>query len=117
MSFEESEREESTYSLSEVSSLDDDFVTMDVEFENSDHEDTDDEFDSPVWNEIQSESDAESMEDYGLVQEFTCASRDNTILPIDCYRHFITEEIIDLMVRGTNRCAEQYLQTHDIGRR
>ena len=117
MSFEESKTEESTSLLSEVSSLDDDFVRMGLESENSDDEDADDELDSPVWNEIQLESDEEFMEDYGLVQEVTSASRDNTILPIDCYRHFITDEIIDLMVRETNRCAEQYLQTHDISRR
>ena len=70
-----------------------------------------------MWSEIQPESDAEFMEDYGLVQEVTSASKDNTILLIDCYRHFITDEIIDLMVRETNRYAEQYLQTHDISRR
>jgi argininosuccinate synthase len=62
------------------------------------------------------ESDAEFMEDYGLVQEVTSASGNNTILPIDCYRHFITDEIIDLMVRETNRYTEQYLQTHEISR-
>ena len=92
MSFEESETEESTSSLSEVSSLDDDFVRMDLRSENSDDEDADDELDSPVWSEIQPESDAEFMEDYGLVQEVTSASRDNTILSIDCYHHFITDE-------------------------
>ena len=106
MSFEEPGTEESTSSLSEVSLLDDDFVRMELESENPDDEDADDELDSPVWSEIQSESDAEFMEDYGLVQEVTSTSRDNTILPIDCYRHFITDEIIDLMVRETNRCAE-----------
>ncbi len=37
--------------------------------------------------------------------------------PIDCYRHFITDEIIDLMVRETNRYAEQYLEVHEISRR
>jgi hypothetical protein len=117
MSFEESETEESASSLSEVSSLDDEFVRMDLESENSDEELTDDEVDSQVWSEIQSESDAEFMEDYGLVQEVTSASGDNTILPIDCYHHFITDEIIDLMVRETNRYAEQYLQIHEISRR
>ena len=117
MSFEEFETEESTSSLSETNSLYNDFVRMDLESENSDDEDADDELDSPVWSEIQPESDAEFMEDYKLVQEVTSASRDNTILPINCYRHFITDEIIDLMVRETNRCADQYLQTHDISRR
>jgi hypothetical protein len=117
MSFEESGTEESVSSLSEVSSLDDDFVKMDLESGNSDEEITDDEVDSKVWSEIQSEPDAEFMKDYGLVQGVTSASGDNTILPIDCYRHFVTDEIIDLMVRETNRYAEQYLQTHDISRR
>jgi hypothetical protein len=117
ISFEESETEESASSLSEVSSLDDEFVRMDLESENSDEELTDDEVDSQVWSEIQSESDAEFMEDYGLVQGVTFESGENTILPIDCYRHFITDEIIDLMVRETNRYAEQYLQTHDISKR
>ena len=92
MSFEESETEESTSSLSEVSSLDDDFVRMDPRSENSDDEDADGKLDSPVWSEIQPESDAEFMEEYGLLQEVTSASRDNTILSIDCYRHFITDE-------------------------
>ena len=45
------------------------------------------------------------------------AKKSITILPIDCYRHFITDEIIDLMVRETNRYAEQYLETHEISRR
>ena len=58
MLFEEYETEESTSSLSEVSSMDDDFVRMDLESENSDEEDVDDELDSPVWSEIQPESDA-----------------------------------------------------------
>ncbi len=58
MSFEESETEESASSLSEVSSLDDDFVRMDLESGNSDEEITYDEVDSQVWSEIQSESDA-----------------------------------------------------------
>ena len=37
--------------------------------------------------------------------------------PIDCYRHFITDEIICLMVHETNRYAEQCLQTREISRR
>ena len=69
MSFEVSESEESDSSLSEVSSLDDDFVRMDLESGNSDEEDSDDESDSPMWSKIQPESDAEFLEDYGLVQE------------------------------------------------
>ena len=117
MSFEESETEESASSLSEVSSLDDDFIRMDLKSGTSDDEVTDDEMGSQVWSAIKSESDAEFMEDYGLVQEVTSASGDNVILPIDCYRHFITDEIVDLVVRETNRYAEHFLQTHKINRR
>jgi hypothetical protein len=46
MSFEESGTEESTSSLSDVSSLDDDFVRMDLEPGNSDEETTSHEVDS-----------------------------------------------------------------------
>jgi hypothetical protein len=117
MSFEETDTEESVSSLSEVSSLDDDFDRIHLESESSDEEVTNDEFDSNVWNEIKPESDDEFMEDHGLVEEVTSASEDDMVNPIDCYRHFITDEIIDLMVRETNRYAEQYLQTHEISRR
>jgi len=54
-SFEESETEESASSLSEMRSLNDDFVRMDLESGNSDEEITDEEVDSQVWSEIQSE--------------------------------------------------------------
>ena len=117
MSFEESETEKNTSSLSDVNSMDDDFVRMDLESGNADEEITAHKVDLKDWDEIQSESYVEFMEDYGLVQEVTSVSGDNTILPIDCYRHFITDEIIDLMVRETNRYAEQYLETHEISKR
>ncbi|CAF1601898.1 unnamed protein product [Didymodactylos carnosus] len=117
MSFEETDSEESINSRSEVSSLDDDFDSIHLESESSDEEVTDDEVDSNVWNEIKPESDDEFVEDHGLVEEVTSTSGNNTIDPIDCYRHFVTDEIIDLMVRETNRYAEQYLQTHEISRR
>ncbi len=90
---------------------------MHLESDSSDEESTDGELDSHVWNEIESESDAEFLEDHGLVEEVTSVSKDNTIDPIDCYRHFITDEIIGLMIRETNRYAEQYLQAHEISRR
>ncbi len=117
MSFEETDTEESGSSLSELSFLDDDLDRMNLESGSSDEEMSDDEVGSNVWNEIESESDAELMEDHGLVEEVTSASEGNIINPIDCYRHFITDEIIDLMVRETNRYAEQYLQAHEISRR
>ena len=110
MSFEESETEKSASSLSEGSCLDDDFVRIDLESGTSDEEVTDDEMDSQVWSVIKSESDAEFMKDYGLVQEVTSTSGGNSIPPIDSYRHFITDEFIDVMFRETNRYAEQYLQ-------
>ena len=59
--------------------------------------------DSHIWNEIEPESDAEFMEDYGLIEEVTFISGDNTINSIDCYRHFITDDIVDLVVHETNR--------------
>ncbi len=99
-----------------MSSLDDDFDGMHLESGSSDEEMTDDEVDCNVWNEIKSESDAEFMEDHGLVEEVTSVSEDNTIDSIDCYRHLITDEIIGLIVGETNRYAEQYFQTHEISR-
>ena len=44
-------------------------------------------------------------------------SEDGTINPIDCYRDFITDEVINLMVRETNRYVEQYLLTHKLSKR
>lgn len=117
MSFEETDTDESASSLSEVSSLDDDFDQMRLESGSSDSEVTDEEVDSRSWIEIESDSDEEFLEDHGLVDEVTSATEGDIILPIDCYRHFITDEIIGLMVRETNRYAEQYLQTHEISRR
>ncbi len=114
MSLEETDPEDSARSLSEVSSLNDDFDRMHIESHSSDEERTDGEMDSNVWNEIESESDAEFLEDHGLVEDVVPASEDNTV---DCYLHFITDEIIDLMVRETNRYVEQYLQAHEISRR
>ena len=103
MSFEEIDTEDSASSLSEVSSLNDDFDTMHLESGSSDEEVTDDDVDSHTWNEIESESNAEFLANHGLIEEVTSISEDNTINPIDCYRHFITDEIIDLMVHETNR--------------
>jgi hypothetical protein len=40
------------------------------------------------------------MEDHGLVEKVNFTSEVNTIDPIDCNRHFITDEIIDLMFRA-----------------
>src|SRR4051794_35093858 len=114
MSFEEIDTEQSSSSLSEVSSLDDDLDSMHLESGSSVEEMSGDEMNSNSWNEIKSDADAEFMEDHGLVEEVTSLMEDNTIDPIDCYRHFITDEIIDLMIRETNRYAEQYFQTHEI---
>ncbi len=117
MSFEEIDTEDSASSLSEVSSLNDDFDTMHLESDSSHEEVTDDDVDFHTWNEIEPEFDAEFLEDHWLIEEVTSISEDNTINPIDCYRHFITDEIIDLMVRETNRYAQQYLQNHETSRR
>ena len=40
---------------------------------------------SYIWNEIESESDAEFLEDLGLIEDVTSTSEDNTINSIDCY--------------------------------
>ncbi len=53
-----------------MSSLgDDDFDAMHFESASSDEEATDDEVDSHAWNEIESESHVEFLEDHGLVEE------------------------------------------------
>jgi hypothetical protein len=55
MSFEEIDTEDSASSLSEVSSLNDDFDTMYLESGSSDGEVTGDDMDSNAWNEIEPE--------------------------------------------------------------
>jgi hypothetical protein len=117
MSFEKMDTEDSASTLSEVSSLNDDFDAMYLESDDSNEKNNDNDMDSHPWNEIEPEFDAEFLEDHGLIEEVTSISEDNTINPIDCYRHFITDEIIDLMVRETNRYAQQYLQNHETSRR
>lgn len=117
MSFQESETEERTSLLSEVSSLDDDFFMIDLESGNSDKDITDNEVDSQVWSERQAVSNAEIKEDYGLIREGTSVPGDNTLSPIDWYHHFITEGIMELLVREGNRYAEQDLQTYNTGKR
>ena len=71
MSYEEIDTEESTSSLSGVSSLDDDLESMRLESGSSVEEMSDDEMDSNSWNEIKSESDAEFMEEHGLDEDVT----------------------------------------------
>jgi hypothetical protein len=117
MSFQETDTEDSTSSLSEVSSLDDHFDAMQLEIGSSNEEVIDDDMDSQAWNEIESESDEEFLDDHGLIEEVTAISEDNTISLINCYRRFITDEIIDLMVHETNRYTQQYLQNHETSRR
>jgi hypothetical protein len=117
MSSEEANTEDRVDSLSEVSSLDDDFARMHFESASSDEAVIDDEVDSNGWSEIESESDGEFLEDHEIVEQVTPTSKDGTINPIDFYRHFITDEVISLMVRETNRYAEQYLLTHKLSKR
>ena len=112
MSSEEVSREDCVDSFSEVSFLDDDFAKVYFESASSDEEVTDNEMDSNVWSEIKSQSDGECLEDYGVVESVTPTSEDGTINSIDCYRHFITDQVIGLMVGETERYAEQYLLTH-----
>lgn len=121
MLFEETDTEESGNSQSDVSSLDDGFSRMQFESSSSEEQVTDDgdddDMDSQVWSEIESESDTEFSEDYGMMEEVSANSEDDVINPIDCYRHFITDEIIHLMVRETNRYAEQHVQKEKLAKR
>ncbi len=121
MLFEETDTEESGNSQSDVSSLDDGFSRMQFESSSSEEQVTDDgdddDMDSQVWSEIESESDTEFSEDYGMMEEVSANSEDDVINPIDCYRHFITDEIIHLMVRETNRYAEQHVQKEKLTKR
>ncbi|CAF1127755.1 unnamed protein product [Rotaria sordida] len=75
MSFEEIDTEDSASSLSEVSSLDDEFDTMHLDSDSSeevtdyDDDDDDDDVDSHTWSEIELEYDAEFLEDHGLIED------------------------------------------------
>jgi hypothetical protein len=105
MLFEETDTEENGDSQSDVSSLDNGFSRMQSESSSSEAQvtdDGDDDMNSQVWGEIESELDTEFSEDYGMMEEVLANLEDSTINPIDCYRHFITDEIISLMVRETN---------------
>jgi hypothetical protein len=117
MSSEEVSTEDSVDSLSEVSSLNDDFARMHFESGSSDAEDINDKVNSYGWREIESESDGEFLEDHGIAESVTPTSEDGTIDTIDCYRHFTTDEIISLIARETNRYAEHYLVTHKPSKR
>ena len=77
----------------------------------------DDEVDSNIWIAIESDSDGEFLEGHGIVEQIMPTSEHGTINPIDFYRHFITDEIINLVVRETNRYAEQYLRIHQPSKR
>ena len=85
MSSEEVNTEDSVDSLSEVSSLDDAFVRMHFESASSGEEIIDNEMDSNVWSEIESESDSKCLEDHGTVEPVISTSGDGAINPIDCY--------------------------------
>jgi hypothetical protein len=121
MLFEEMDTEESGNSQSDVSSLDNDFSR--VRFESSSAEeqvmddDGDDDAHLHVWGEIESESDAEFSEEYGMMEELSAKSEVSTNNPVDCYWHFITNEIISLKVRETKRYTEQHLQTQKLSQR
>ena len=69
MSFKETDLEDRTSSLSEASSLNDDFHTMNLQSNSSDEESTDSEVNSHFCNDIESDSDEEFLEDHGFVEE------------------------------------------------
>ncbi len=63
--------DDSADSLSRVSSLDNDLATTHFASASSDEEVTDDEIDSHVWSEIDSESDGVFPGDHGIVEQVT----------------------------------------------
>ncbi len=73
MSSEETDTKSNGSSFSDVGSLIDEFDTVDLDSQNSDgdvtNDEIDDEMDSPAWNEIEPESDAEFLEDHGLIED------------------------------------------------
>ena len=69
MSFEETDREDSTSSVSETNSLDGDFDRMNLQSNSSGEESADGEMNSQVWNEIESDLDEEFLKDYGFIEE------------------------------------------------
>ena len=100
-----------------MNSLDNDFDRVHFESASSDEEIPDDEVDLNVWSEIESDSDGEFLEDHGIVEQVMATFEDGTINPMDYYRHFITDEVINLMVYETNRYARQYLLTYQSSKR
>ncbi len=112
--FEETDTEESSNSLNHVSTLDNDFSKIQFECSSIEEEVTDDDVDLQAWDEIESESDAEFLEDHGIFEEVPATSEDSKINPIHCYRHFIIDEIIRLIVYETNRYAGQNLQIQQL---
>jgi hypothetical protein len=84
MSFQETDLEDSDSSLSEEKSSDDDSDQMSLESESFDDGVTNQEVDSTSWIEIESDSDNEFLENYGLVSDVNFGSDENTILAIDC---------------------------------
>ena len=94
MSSEEVSTEDNFDLLSEVSSLDDDFSRIHFESASSNEDVTDDEVNSNVWSEIKSKFGGEFLEDHRLIEQVTPISEDGTVNSVDCYRHFITDEIM-----------------------
>lgn len=120
MLFEETETEKSGDSRNYVSSLDYGFFGMQFESSSSEEQvmdDGDGGVDSYVWGEIESASNTEFSVNYGMTEEVPTNSEDSAINPIDCYRHFITDEIVILMIRETNRYAEQHAKTQKLSKR
>ncbi|CAF1505755.1 unnamed protein product [Adineta ricciae] len=115
--FDETDTEDITSSLIELGSLNDELDTMNLDFDNSDEEVSDHEGDKMVshtWDGIKPKSDAEFLEDHELTEDVISTSEDKAVNPIDCYRHFITDETIGLMVRETNRYAQYTINASTI---
>ncbi|CAF1602551.1 unnamed protein product [Adineta ricciae] len=115
--FDETDTEDSTSSLIELGSLNDELDTMNLDFDNSDEEVSDHEGDkivSHTCDGIKPKSNAEFLEEHELNEDVISTLEDKAVNPIDCYRHFITDEIIDLMVRETNLYAQYTINASTI---
>ena len=103
MSSEETGTEDSVDSLSEVNPLNNDFDRMYFESASSDEEIPDDEGDSNVWSKIESDSHGKFLEGHGIVEQVMPTPENNTINPIDCYRHFIIFYLTSCLSRNQRK--------------
>ena len=110
MLFEDTDTEESVSSLSDVSSLESGMSKMQFESSNSEEQVTDDDADLQVWGETESESDAEFLEDHGMVEEVQANSEDSCqrslcsrflsfLMRVSLFKNVMTDNILSCALR------------------